>query len=117
MELSAPLSAKPEHQHRWLSMPVLLALWLLVGGTMVWGLGLGPLERRQEARVLEVGREMLGSGFQGWMIPHANGKVRLHKPPLAYWAAAAGYKLFGVSLWSGRLVNAIACWVTPGVVF
>lgn len=73
---------------RW-GAPLLVVLWVAAGALFIWGQGAIPLERTQEARVVEVAREMLGQSFDGWMIPHANGVERLQKPPLAYWLAAA----------------------------
>jgi 4-amino-4-deoxy-L-arabinose transferase-like glycosyltransferase len=52
-----------------------------------------PVQRTQEARVLQTAREMLGKGWRDWLIPHLNGQVRLEKPPLAYWLAAASFQL------------------------
>ena len=52
------------------------------------------------------------SGLRVWMIPTANGIVRLQKPPLAYWMAAASFKLFGVHDWAGRLPFALCGWLT-----
>src|SRR5678815_1710535 len=73
-----------------------LLLWLLSGPlvpALIFG---GPIERAQEARVLETAREMVGAGWKNWLVPHRNGQVRLRKPPLAYWAAAASFQIFGV---------------------
>src|ERR1700733_1324081 len=40
----------------------------------------------------------------GWLIPkNADGSPRFEKPPLAYWAIAASYKIFGVSVFTSRL--------------
>jgi 4-amino-4-deoxy-L-arabinose transferase-like glycosyltransferase len=45
----------------------------------------------------------------GWLIPHtASGAPRLQKPPLAYWAIAASYKIFGVNVIASRLPFLIA---------
>ncbi len=115
--LSPPALSREEPGQGWLSTPVLLALWMLSGLLLIWGQGLIPLERTQEARVLEVAREMIHQNFDGWMIPHANGVERLHKPPLAYWVSAVSYEVFGVSLAAGRLPTALAGWLTLGVVF
>ena len=76
---------------------------------MIFG---GPVERAQEARVLETAREMIGQGWENWLIPHCNGQVRLRKPPLAYWAAAGAFKIFGVHDWAGRIPFALALWLT-----
>ena len=36
-------------------------------------------------------------------VPMYFGHARFQKPILPYWATALGYRLFGISLWSGRL--------------
>ena len=38
-----------------------------------------------------------------WLTPWVNGKPRLQKPPLLYWAILLNYKLFGVHLLSARI--------------
>ena len=94
-----------------------LVLWLLSAPlifSLIFG---GRVERAQEARVLETAREMVGAGWQNWLIPHCNGQVRLRKPPLAYWAAAASFKIFGVHDWAGRLPFALASWLTLGATY
>jgi 4-amino-4-deoxy-L-arabinose transferase-like glycosyltransferase len=60
---------------------------------------------------------MLGSGLHGWIVPHLNGKIRLEKPPLAYWLAAGSFKLFGVGPAAGRLPFAILGWLTVGLTY
>jgi 4-amino-4-deoxy-L-arabinose transferase-like glycosyltransferase len=115
--LSRPVGLESGRERGWLSTPVLAALWVAAGLLLVWGQGRIPLERTQEARVLEVAREMIHQNFDGWMIPHANGTERLHKPPLTYWLSAVSYEVFGVSLEAGRLPTAIAGWLLFGVVY
>jgi len=39
-----------------------------------------------------------------YLIPTYFGNVRFQKPILAYWLVLLGYKWFGISLWSGRLL-------------
>ena len=41
-----------------------------------------PVQRTQEARVLETAREMMYAPWRGWLIPKLNGQPRLEKPPL-----------------------------------
>ncbi len=38
-----------------------------------------------------------------YIIPYYYNKIRLQKPILAYWVVIAGYKIFGIHLWSGRI--------------
>jgi 4-amino-4-deoxy-L-arabinose transferase-like glycosyltransferase len=87
----------------------LVLLLALVGGP--------PVQRTQEARVLETAREMLGRPWRAWLIPQLNGDLRLRKPPLPYWFAAAGYKLGGVNETAGRVPTAVIGWLTLGVTF
>ena len=96
---------------------IILGLWL-IAGVILLGCAAGfPLERTQEARVLQTAREMLGQGRHGWMIPHLNGRVRLEKPPLAYWLTASSYKLFGQSVFSGRLPMVLFAWLTVALTY
>jgi 4-amino-4-deoxy-L-arabinose transferase-like glycosyltransferase len=96
--------------------PILLA-WAVAGVLLVLPAGVPPVDRTQEARVLETAREMLGAGVGGWMSPHLNGALRLQKPPLAYWMAAVSYKLFGVSEWAGRAPFASVGWLSLGLTY
>jgi 4-amino-4-deoxy-L-arabinose transferase-like glycosyltransferase len=75
-------------------------------------LGNPPVTRTQEARVLETSRQMLGTGWRGWMLPTLNGEPRLKKPPLAYWMTASAYLVGGVSEFVGRIPNATLGWCT-----
>src|SRR4051812_30014913 len=104
-----PEPAPPVRQrHDWKP----LALWLLAGALLLTGLGGRPVNRTQEARVLEVARQMLGKPLDRWMVPRVNDRLRLRKPPLAYWAAAGAYALGGVSESVGRIPTALASWLT-----
>jgi 4-amino-4-deoxy-L-arabinose transferase-like glycosyltransferase len=38
-----------------------------------------------------------------YMVPYYYGQPRFQKPVLTYWIVAASYKIFGISLWSGRI--------------
>lgn len=57
---------------------------------------------------------MVQSGDYG--VPVFFGHVRFQKPILPYWATAVGYRLFGISLWGGRLAFVLMAlgmlWVT-----
>jgi 4-amino-4-deoxy-L-arabinose transferase-like glycosyltransferase len=89
-----------------------LILWLLGAPAILALIFGGPIERNQEARVLETAREMIGAGWKNWLIPHCNGQVRLRKPPLAYWAAADSFEVLHVHDWAGRIPFALASWLT-----
>jgi 4-amino-4-deoxy-L-arabinose transferase-like glycosyltransferase len=54
---------------------------------------------------------MLASGE--WLVPELNAQVRLQKPPLAYWAAAASYRALGrVNETAARLPSALCALAT-----
>jgi 4-amino-4-deoxy-L-arabinose transferase-like glycosyltransferase len=95
-----------------------IAVWIAGGVLMLLLIARPDIQRTQEARVLGTAREMLGRGtVRDFLIPHLNGKPRLHKPPLAYWTTAASFSVFGVSDFSGRLPAALAAWLTVPVTF
>lgn len=96
--------------------PLLLG-WLASAVVLCAFLGTAPVQRTQEARVLETAREMVGSGWQQWIIPRLNGAIRVRKPPLAYWMAAAGFELGGVSDAAGRAATVICGWLTIGLTY
>ncbi len=75
------------------------ALMLLPAGAM-------PLMESTEARYAEIAREMIVSG--NWLEPYYNGIKHFHKPPLAYWAVAAGFKLFGMNDFGARFFGVLA---------
>lgn len=58
-----------------------------------------------EPRYAWIARAMTETG--DWVTPHLYGKPWFEKPPLLYWGAAAGFKLFGVSEAAARLPSAI----------
>ncbi len=95
----------------------MLALWLLAGVLLLTALGGPAVSRTQEARVLETARQMLGTGADGWLVPHINGKLRVQKPPLTYWMAATAYQLGGVGETVGRIPTVFVGWLTLGVTF
>lgn len=59
-----------------------------------------------ETRYLTVAWEMFLRG--DWLLPHLNGVLYVHKPPLLFWLIGAGWKLFGVNDWWPRLVPLLA---------
>jgi len=92
--------------------------WIFAGVSLFCFLGNAPVQRTQEARVLETARQMRGSGWRGWLIPKINGSIRLQKPPLAYWAAAFAYDVTGrVSNAVGRAPTALFGWLMLGATF
>ena len=65
-----------------------------------------PLIDRDEPRFAEASREMIERG--DYVVPHFNNKLRLDKPPLAYWTQVASYKIFGENDFAARFPSAIA---------
>src|SRR5438105_9060400 len=43
-----------------------------------------------------------------YVVPYFNNQVRLDKPPLAYWAQTASYKIFGENDFAARFPSAVA---------
>lgn len=107
-----PVEQKDSLRSRW---PAIFFAGALV--LMLAGIGHPPVNRTQEARVLETARQMLGTGWQGWMLPTLNGEPRLKKPPLAYWMSAAAYRVGTVGELGGRVPNALLGWVTLGATY
>jgi len=79
---------------------------LLLLAALLWGVSalVRPPTRQQELRVLVTARNMVTSG--DWLHPEFQNQPRYRKPPLAYWAAAAGFTLTRnfTSAWAGRLL-------------
>jgi 4-amino-4-deoxy-L-arabinose transferase-like glycosyltransferase len=65
-----------------------------------------PLIDRDEPRFAEASREMIQ--LADYVVPYFNNQLRLDKPPLAYWAQVASYRIFGESDFSARFPSAIA---------
>ncbi|MBT2558147.1 glycosyltransferase family 39 protein [Hymenobacter sp. ISL-91] len=100
----------PMTSRRWLWL-----FLLVLGGAFAWQLGSwGPLES-SEARYAEIGREMLAGG--DWLHPRLLGIQHFHKPPLTYWATAAGLGLFGVNTVGVRLLPVLAVLAQVGLVY
>ena len=51
-----------------------------------------------------------------YVVPYFNNQLRLDKPPLAYWAQVASYRIFGESDFSARFPSAIAAALTALVI-
>lgn len=114
--LNEPPTAFAPHAARgWDWRP--LALWIASGVVLLAGLGGRPVQRTQEARVLETARQMLGKPLDRWMVPRVNERLRLRKPPIAYWGAAAAFSVGGVSEAVGRIPTALTGWLTIGCTY
>ena len=77
-------------------------------------LGTRGLWEPDEGRYVEVAREMLLSS--NYVIPTLNQVPHFTKPPLTYWAIAAGLRVAGWNEWGARLYLALAfvatAWLT-----
>ena len=51
-----------------------------------------------------------------YVVPHFNNQLRLDKPPLAYWAQVASYRIFGETDFGARFPSAIAAALTALVI-
>jgi len=65
-----------------------------------------PLVDRDEPRFAEASREMIEGG--NYVVPHFNNQLRLDKPPLAYWAQVASFRIFGENDFGARFPSAVA---------
>ncbi len=85
---------------------------LLAASAIVYcyGLARAPFVGADEPRYAQVAREMYERGDA--VTPTLGGYTWFEKPALAYWAAAAGFRLFGIHEWSARLGSAAAGWLT-----
>ena len=54
-----------------------------------------------EAYYLDAGIHMVKSGH--WLTPVHEGEVRFQKPVFFYWLVALSYRIFGISMFAGRL--------------
>ena len=93
-------------------------LWLLVALALVlftWRLGSNDLWAPDEPYFAEGAREMLVDG--NWLVPHINGELDNHKPPLFFWSIALmGAISGGVDELAARLPSVLAAlgtlWLT-----
>lgn len=83
----------------WLLLAAYVALLLIPAGFV-------PLMESTEGRYGEIAWEMVASGR--YLEPVLNGIKHFHKPPLTYWAIAAGYQLFGVGDFGARAGGVVA---------
>lgn len=83
--------------------PVLLFCGLLIGGFALASLSERPLLAIDETRYATVAWEMWVRN--DFLVPHLNGAVYSHKPPLLFWLIHIGWKAFGVSEAWPRLIS------------
>src|SRR5437667_9889423 len=74
-----------------------------------------PLIDRDEPRFAEASREMIERG--DYIVPRFNNQLRLDKPPLAYWAQTASYRVFGQNDFAARFPSAFAAALTALSIF
>jgi len=82
----------------------LLWLSLLIGSLYALFLGIRPLAVPDEARYVEIPREMLSTG--NFVTPHLNSIKYLEKPPLFYWLQAGSITFLGYKTWVFRSITA-----------
>lgn len=91
----------PPTRHALLAFLLALTAMLHVG-TAAWG----DLHDGTEGQLAGGAREMLDS--KQWLLPTNDGAPILQTPPLAYWAVAISFKIFGLSAAAARLPIALA---------
>src|SRR5262245_52809123 len=95
-------------------MRTLIALACAIAPLAI-GLGAWALFEPDEGRNAEIAREMLLTG--DWAVPHLNGLPFLDKPPLLFWAIAAGFRVLGEHEWVARLPSMLAAIATIAVTY
>lgn len=95
------------------------ALWcglaILCLTSYFWRLGTPGILDLDEGLYTECAREMARTG--DWVTPRVNGSPFFEKPPLAYWAAAACFRVFGRTVYTARLPAAAASAFVVALVF
>lgn len=103
---------------RWLPRPLarrpMGAVLILAATALLWGLGGHGLWESTEARYTEIAAAMTRSG--DWIVPRLNGLAHFDKPPLTYWATAAGLTLLGPSEAGARVGLVAAALATLAIV-
>ncbi len=82
-----------------------MALLVLAVALLSTAGAIGLLEPT-ETRYAEIAREMRASG--DYLVPRLDGIPHFHKPPLAYWAATAGFAALGENGWGARVPAVLA---------
>ena len=100
----------PPTRHALLAFLLALAAVVHIG-TAGWG----DLYDGVEGQLAGGAREMLES--QQWLLPTNNGVPQLQTPPLAYWAIALSYKVFGVTATAARIPIALAMVASVALTF
>ena len=90
-----------------IAVVILLALAALMPTTMFWD--------RDEAFYARTAVEMLETG--NYLVPHYNGEIFAHKPPLIYWLMAGSMAVFGENEFAARFISAPATAATAFLLF
>lgn len=88
----------------WYARPWAAAAGFVLCCTLLFALR--PLMPVDETRYLTVAWEMWLDGSH--IVPHLNGEVYSHKPPLLFWAINLAWAVFGESAFAARLVGPLA---------
>ncbi|SEC26027.1 4-amino-4-deoxy-L-arabinose transferase [Terriglobus roseus] len=101
--LESPITTAPARQLRRRSLAVLVCVWLVLHLGCLFTPGLLD---DVDSIYIEVAREMLQR--HDYVTPYVDGIRFFDKPPLMYWMAAAGMKIFGPYDWAARLPLSLA---------
>ncbi len=95
-----------------LSENLMLLFIVIFTGFLYFGyLGVLGLWNPDEPRYVEVAREMVS--LKNFIIPHLNGFVYHHKPPMFFWSIAFFFQIFGETKeWIARLAPALSGFFT-----
>lgn len=100
----------------WLSgLSGLAGAALVAAAVSFAGIGSHSLWTPDEPRDAAIGKAMWASG--DLVVPRLNGRPFLEKPPLAWWAQAAAFRVLGVSDAAARVPSALFATLTLLIVF
>lgn len=85
------------------SLPLTILAMALFAAMAVLGVLLRPAMPIDETRYLTVAWEMRSYG--NWIVPHLNGEIYAHKPPLLFWLINLVWAVTGPSDFAARLVG------------
>ncbi|MDP6963292.1 MAG: hypothetical protein QGF46_03910, partial [Planctomycetota bacterium] len=83
-----------------------MIVWLMIAVLSAFAWYIRPVLPIDETRYLAVAYDMFQSN--NYLVPHLNGELYSHKPPLLFWLITSGWKLFGLSSLWPRLLGVIA---------
>lgn len=85
------------------NVPAALLIFLIL---YVFMIGIRPLFSPDEARYIEIPREMIAD--HDYVTPRLNGARYFEKPIMGYWLIAGAVRVFGENAFAGRIVPAIS---------